>query len=118
MYKINWKDSFSVEVEEIDNQHKKLINTINELIDLIEGNASDITIDAFNLFLMLHADHEQNCSTSTVRMAGSSRANLFDSVSAGISALGGPLHGGANIEVIRMLEKVNSRKTTGGWSIP
>ena len=75
-------------------------------------HASDITIDAFNLFLLLHADHEQNCSTSTVRMAGSSRANLFDSVSAGISALGGPLHGGANIEVVRMLEKVNSRETT------
>jgi len=75
-------------------------------------HASDVTIDAFNLFLMLHADHEQNCSTSTVRMAGSSRANLFDSVSAGISALGGPLHGGANIEVIKMLESVNSKETT------
>src|SRR4029077_7495414 len=54
----------------------------------------------------LHADHEQNCSTSTVRMVGSSRANLFASISAGISALWGPLHGGASQEVIEMLERI------------
>ena len=59
-----------------------------------------------DLLLILHADHEQNCSTSTVRMVGSSRANLFASVSAGISALWGPLHGGANQEVIEMLERI------------
>ena len=58
---------------------------------------------ALNLFLVLHADHEQNCSTSTVRVVGSSRANLFSSVSAGVCALWGPLHGGANANVIRML---------------
>jgi citrate synthase len=74
--------------------------------------ASEITVDAFNLFLMLHADHEQNCSTSTVRMAGSSKANLFDSVSAGISSLAGPLHGGANIEVVKLLEKVSLKEIT------
>lgn len=74
--------------------------------------ASETTVDALNLFLMLHADHEQNCSTSTVRMVGSSKANLFDSVSAGISALAGPLHGGANIEVVNMLEKVSRQETT------
>jgi citrate synthase len=59
-----------------------------------------------NLLLILHADHEQNCSTSTVRLVGSSRANLFASISAGICALWGPLHGGANQEVIEMLEAI------------
>jgi citrate synthase len=61
---------------------------------------------ALNLLLILHADHEQNCSTSTVRMVGSSQANLFASVSAGICALWGPLHGGANQKVIEMLETI------------
>lgn len=74
--------------------------------------ASPIVIEALNLFLMLHADHEQNCSTSTVRMVGSSQANLFDSVSAGISALSGPLHGGANREVIKMLKDIHSGSIT------
>ena len=66
---------------------------------------------ALNLLLILHADHEQNCSTSTVRMVGSSQANLFASISAGICALWGPLHGGANQEVIEMLEHI---KADGG----
>jgi citrate synthase len=61
---------------------------------------------ALNLLLILHADHEQNCSTSTVRMVGSSGANLFASISAGICALWGPLHGGANQAVIEMLEQI------------
>jgi citrate synthase len=61
-----------------------------------------------DLLLILHADHEQNCSTSTVRMVGSSQANLYASVSAGISALWGPLHGGANQQVIEMLEKIEA----------
>jgi len=64
-----------------------------------------------NLLLILHADHEQNCSTSTVRMVGSAKANLFASISAGICALWGPLHGGANQEVIEMLEAI---KADGG----
>ncbi|MBZ4192751.1 MAG: citrate synthase [Candidatus Contendobacter sp.] len=59
---------------------------------------------ALNLFLILHADHEQNCSTSTVRMVASSRANVFASCAAGVCALWGPLHGGANVAVIEMLE--------------
>tara|TARA_Y100000996_G_scaffold394861_1_gene359557 strand:- start:200 stop:817 length:618 start_codon:yes stop_codon:yes gene_type:complete len=63
--------------------------------------------DALNLLLILHADHEQNCSTSTVRMAGSSHADLFATISAGISALWGPRHGGANQAVIEMLDKIN-----------
>jgi citrate synthase len=61
---------------------------------------------ALNLLLILHADHEQNCSTSTVRMVGSSQANLWASISAGICALWGPLHGGANQQVIEMLERI------------
>jgi citrate synthase len=63
--------------------------------------------DALNLVLILHADHEQNCSTSTVRTVGSSRANLFASCAAGVSALWGPLHGGANVEVMEMLGRIH-----------
>jgi citrate synthase len=62
--------------------------------------------DVLRQLLILHADHEQNCSTSTVRMVGSSRANLYASISAGVSALWGPLHGGANQEVVEMLEQI------------
>jgi citrate synthase len=61
-----------------------------------------------NLLLILHGDHEQNCSTSTVRLVGSSKANLFASVAAGICALWGPLHGGANQEVVEMLEAIRA----------
>jgi len=64
-------------------------------------------VDALQALLILHADHEQNCSTSTVRLVGSSWANLFASVSSGICALWGPLHGGANQKVIEMLEMIN-----------
>ena len=63
-------------------------------------------VEALNLLLIVHADHEQNCSTSTVRMVGSSNANLFASISAGISALWGPLHGGANEACVAMLEQI------------
>ena len=68
-------------------------------------------VSAMNKLLILHADHEQNCSTSTVRIVGSSDCNLYASISAGISALWGPLHGGANQAVIEMLEKI---KEDGG----
>jgi len=61
---------------------------------------------ALNMLLILHADHEQNCSTSTVRMVGSSQANLFASIAAGIAALWGPLHGGANQKVLEMLQRI------------
>ncbi len=61
---------------------------------------------ALDMLFILHADHEQNCSTSTVRLVGSSQANLFASVSAGINALFGPLHGGANQSVLEMLEQI------------
>jgi citrate synthase len=63
-------------------------------------------VEALNLLFIVHADHEQNCSTSTVRMVGSSDANLFASISAGISALWGPLHGGANQACVEMLEQI------------
>ena len=68
--------------------------------------------DALNLVLILHADHEQNCSTSTVRMVGSSRANLFASCAAGVCALWGPLHGGANVAVLDMLEQIHKGNIT------
>lgn len=65
-----------------------------------------VVVDALNKLLILHADHEQNCSASTVRIVGSSQANLYSSISAGVSALWGPLHGGANQAVIEMLEMI------------
>lgn len=69
--------------------------------------------DALDLFFLLHADHEQNCSTSTVRMVASSGANLFASVSAGVSALWGPLHGGANAAVVKMLQEIHDNGDDG-----
>src|SRR5690554_2287357 len=68
--------------------------------------ANPVVVDALDKLLILHADHEQNCSASTVRMVGSSHTGLFASLSAGISALWGPLHGGANQAVIEMLEGI------------
>jgi citrate synthase len=68
----------------------------------------DVVVDALDRLLLLHADHEQNCSTSTVRMVGSSQANLYASVAAGVCALWGPLHGGANVAVIEMLTQLQS----------
>ncbi len=68
----------------------------------------DEAVQALKVLLILHADHEQNCSTSTVRLVGSSHANLYASISAGICALWGPLHGGANQAVIEMLEEIHA----------
>ena len=76
-----------------------------------EYTSNPTIVNALNKLLILHADHEQNCSTSTVRIVGSSHAGLFASISAGISALWGPLHGGANQAVIEMLEQI---KMDGG----
>ena len=70
--------------------------------------ADPTVVRALDQLFILHADHEQNCSTSTVRLVGSSQANLFASVSAGINALFGPLHGGANQAVLEMLEKIRA----------
>ncbi len=68
---------------------------------------------ALNLLLLMHADHEQNCSTSTVRMVGSSGANLFTSMAAGVNALSGPLHGGANTAVMQMLQSIHDEGDDG-----
>ncbi|MFZ9029364.1 MAG: citrate/2-methylcitrate synthase, partial [Crocinitomicaceae bacterium] len=71
-----------------------------------EYNPDPVIVSALNKLLILHADHEQNCSASTVRIVGSSQANLYASISAGVSALWGPLHGGANQAVIEMLDNI------------
>ncbi len=71
-------------------------------------DADPVVIDALNKLLILHADHEQNCSAATVRVVGSSQASLFSAVAGGINALWGPLHGGANQEVIEMLEAIHA----------
>ncbi len=76
-----------------------------------EYTVDPVIVDALEKLLILHADHEQNCSTATVRVVGSSKASLYSAISAGINALWGPLHGGANQEVIEMLEAI---KADGG----
>ncbi|MBT8235674.1 MAG: citrate synthase [Bacteroidia bacterium] len=86
----------------VENIHKMMFRHPHE-----EYRKDDLAIEALDQLLILHADHEQNCSTSTVRIVGSSHAGLFASLSAGISALWGPLHGGANQAVLEMLEAIN-----------
>ena len=78
-----------------------------------EYHADPVLVEALNLLLILHADHEQNCSTSTVRLAGSSKSNIFGAISSGIAALWGPLHGGANQAVIEMLKMI--KKDNGDY---
>ncbi|SFC53818.1 citrate synthase [Zunongwangia mangrovi] len=90
----------------VENLHKMMFEKPGK-----KYNVDQSVIDALDKLLILHADHEQNCSASTVRMVGSSHAGLFASISAGISALWGPLHGGANQAVIEMLEGI---KQDGG----
>ncbi|CAM4206678.1 citrate synthase [Zobellia nedashkovskayae] len=85
----------------VENIHKMMFKKPNQMYC-----KDDLVIDALDKLLILHADHEQNCSTSTVRIVGSSHAGLFASLSAGISALWGPLHGGANQAVLEMLEAI------------
>ena len=96
---------------------KNKFNYVTNFLHMAFGQRTEeieidpVVVSAMNTLLILHADHEQNCSTSTVRIVGSSESNIYASVSAGISALWGPLHGGANQEVIEMLEKI---KADGG----
>ncbi len=85
----------------VENIHKMMFKRPSK-----EYEGNKIVIEALDKLLILHADHEQNCSTSTVRIVGSSHAGLFASISAGISALWGPLHGGANQAVLEMLEAI------------
>ncbi len=87
----------------VENIHKMMFKKPNQ-----EYKRNKVIIDALDKLLILHADHEQNCSTSTVRIVGSSHAGLFASLSAGISALWGPLHGGANQAVLEMLEAIEA----------
>lgn len=87
----------------VENIHKMMFKRPNQ-----EYKRNKVVIDALDKLLILHADHEQNCSTSTVRIVGSSHAGLFASLSAGISALWGPLHGGANQAVLEMLEAIEA----------
>ena len=88
------------------------LNYIENFLHMMFSDSEDnfrtdgVLIDALDLLLILHADHEQNCSTSTVRMAGSSLSNVYGAVSSGISALWGPLHGGANQAVLEMLQMI------------
>lgn len=97
---------------------KNKLDYVTNYLNMSFGQVSDpdyipdpVIVEAFNKLLILHADHEQNCSASTVRVVGSSQSNLYSSISAGISALWGPLHGGANQEVLDMLEAI---KNDGG----
>lgn len=90
----------------VENVLKMMFKKANENYQI-----NPVIVSALNKLLILHADHEQNCSASTVRIVGSSHAGLFASISAGISALWGPLHGGANQAVIEMLEAI---KADGG----
>jgi citrate synthase len=87
----------------VENILKMMFKLPNE-----EYKTNPIVLNALDKLLILHADHEQNCSTSTVRMAGSSQVGLFASLSTGISALWGPLHGGANQAVLEMLESIHA----------
>ncbi|MCH2199385.1 MAG: citrate synthase [Flavobacteriales bacterium] len=91
-----------------DNKLSYTENFLNMMFGLPSNDytVDPIINDALNKLLILHADHEQNCSASTVRIVGSSQANLYSSISAGIAALWGPLHGGANQAVIEMLETI------------
>jgi citrate synthase len=91
-----------------DNTKGYVENFLHLMFELPTGpyTANPTVIDALDKLFILHADHEQNCSTSTVRMVGSSHAGLFASISAGVSALWGPLHGGANQAVLEMLEEI------------
>ena len=90
------------------------LNYIENFLHMMFSDSEDnfrtdsVLVDALDLLLILHADHEQNCSTSTVRMAGSSLSNVYGAVSSGISALWGPLHGGANQAVLEMLDMIKN----------
>ena len=87
----------------------KNLDYVSNFLQMSFGKpASSVLVDAMNKLLILHADHEQNCSTSTVRMVGSSNANIYASISGGINALWGPLHGGANQAVLEQLEAIEN----------
>jgi citrate synthase len=104
-----YRKSMGYPLNYYDNTIGYVENFMDLMFKLPNGpySANPIVIDALDKLFILHADHEQNCSTSTVRMVGSSHAGLFASISAGVSALWGPLHGGANQAVLEMLEEIH-----------
>ena len=108
-----YRKSMGFPLNYYDNTKGYVENFMRLMFELPTGpyKADPVVINALDKLFILHADHEQNCSTSTVRMVGSSHAGLFASISAGVSALWGPLHGGANQAVLEMLEEIAS---TGG----
>lgn len=112
---VSWiqKKSLGQPVVYPKNKYGYIENFLNMIFGEVTGETTfdPVIISAMHKLLILHADHEQNCSTSTVRIVGSSNANLYASISAGINALWGPLHGGANQAVIEMLEAI---KNDGG----
>ncbi len=108
-----YRKSMGFPLNYYDNTKGYVENFMHLMFELPTGPyaADPVVVNALDKLFILHADHEQNCSTSTVRMVGSSHAGLFASISAGVSALWGPLHGGANQAVLEMLEEIAS---TGG----
>lgn len=103
-----YRKSMGYPLNYYDNTKGYVENFMRLMFELPTGpyKANPAVIDALDKLFILHGDHEQNCSTSTVRMVGSSHAGLFASISAGVSALWGPLHGGANQAVLEMLEEI------------
>jgi citrate synthase len=108
-----YRKSMGYPLNYYDNTKGYVENFMRLMFELPTGPyaADPVVVNALDKLFILHADHEQNCSTSTVRMVGSSHAGLFASISAGVSALWGPLHGGANQAVLEMLEEIYK---TGG----
>jgi citrate synthase len=104
-----YRKSMGYPLNYYDNTKGYVENFMHLMFALPTGpyKANPTVIDALDKLFILHADHEQNCSTSTVRMVGSSQSGLFASISAGVSALWGPLHGGANQAVLEMLEEIH-----------
>ncbi len=105
-----YKNSVGHPVVYPQNKYNYVENFLNMMFSMPteQYEIDPVIVQALDKLLILHADHEQNCSASTVRMVGSSHANLYSSVSAGAIALWGPLHGGANQEVIEMLQKIQA----------
>lgn len=104
-----YRKSMGYPLNYYDNTKGYVENFMHLMFQLPTGpyKANPVVIDALDKLFILHADHEQNCSTATVRMVGSSQTGLFASISAGVSALWGPLHGGANQAVLEMLEEIH-----------
>lgn len=105
-----YRKSMGYPLNYYDNTKGYVENFMHLMFELPTGpyTPDPAVVDALNKLFILHGDHEQNCSTSTVRMVGSSHAGLFASISAGVSALWGPLHGGANQAVLEMLEEIQA----------